>query len=219
MKRTEIELIAEQYNKVLIEEGLLDFFKSFTKRLFSRTKDKYEGFDEELIEDLANRLRDGGPRAIEAFLEELKKSGGEEFEGVLTQSIKKISQALKYGVDAAVDAVSGLIYEIVDGLFAPQVGEADYRQIGRDRYTDSSHVHDLDNYDVWTGAPVNAEGEEDHDKVLAYDPPRKVLREMERHLVSMLTNKSFGFSAEMSLEMAERAIELAEKLKRSLESH
>jgi hypothetical protein len=113
--KNDIDLIFESYNQHVLEESVLSFFKDFSKKLFSATKDKYAGFDDELIEELSERLRKSGPEGLEAFLQTLKKEGGKEFEGALSGGIRKIAKAMRFGFDSGIDAVTDIIYDVIAG--------------------------------------------------------------------------------------------------------
>jgi hypothetical protein len=79
--KSDIELMNEAYNQHIVEEGLMDYFKGFTRKLFKRVEDKAEGFDgevvldqlEDQIKNLTDRLKAEGPDAVVKFLDIMKK--------------------------------------------------------------------------------------------------------------------------------------------------
>ena len=202
--KSDIELMNEAYNQHIVEEGLMDYFKGFTRKLFKRVEDKAEGFDgevvldqlEDQIKNLTDRLKAEGPDAVVKFLDIMKKEAGIEFKGAVESNSKKILKSLRYGVDVAADGLANFIYELIEMGRGNNSSDADYKP-----FITSLDITDEDA------------------EVFDEDSPRNILKEIESVVKDANLNKSFGFNRKATNIIAVKLAVLSDKLRSSVQSH
>jgi len=200
--KTDIELINESYYQHIVEEGLTDYIKGFTRKIFKRGKDKSEGFDDVLIDQLedhikklTDRLKAEGPDAIKKFLDIMKNESDIEFKGVVESNSRKILKSLRYGVDVAADGIANFIYNFIEDA------QGGFVYTSRD----------------WKKTPfkssfnITGEDAESVDR----NSPRNILNEIENVVKSANLNKSFGFNSNATNMVADKLAELSDKLRSS----
>jgi len=194
--KTDIELINEAYYQRLVEEGLIDYFKGFSRKLFKRAENKVEEFDDDVFMDqlddqlkkLTDRLKEEGPDAVKKFLNIVKQEADVEFKDAIESNSNKIFKSLRYGVDVAADGVANFIYNFIEAV-----------RDGSARGTERPFTSSLN------------KTEEDAERV-DKGSPRSILMNIENIAKEASLNKSFGFNSEVTIMVADKLAELSNEL-------